>query len=203
MSNTTADQPRWNDAHRHFFSHLAHMPGWHKAVILLAGLIAAAGTVGQITGRVAKRDTQPQHVAGGNPTAPAGSNGFVANTGGGPAAPQGPASEPELGLLGRISPHATKVGLSIVLGFIVGWLFRAFLKTMALIALLIGAAAWALSHYGIMHLSSGDVQAARESAAGAATWLEAHGAQLKDLALSHLPSSGGGAFGAFLGFRRR
>src|SRR5437763_1971162 len=202
MSRATGDQPRWDDAHRHFFSHLAHMPGWHKAVILLAGLIAAAGTVGQVTGHVARRNTPVQHVAGGNSTAPAGSNGFVGNTGG-PAAPQAPASEPELGLLGRISPHATKVGLSIVLGFIVGWLFRAFLKTMALIGLLICAAGWALAHYGILDLNGGDLQSARERAAGAGAWLEAHGAQLKDLALAHLPSSGGGAFGAFLGFRRK
>jgi uncharacterized membrane protein (Fun14 family) len=74
---------------------------------------------------------------------------------------------------------------------------------MALLALLGGAAVWAMSHYGILHLSNSDLQTARERAVGAATWLEAHAAQMKDLAIAHLPSTGGGAFGASLGFRRR
>src|SRR5207302_7750564 len=39
---------RWGNAHQHFLRHLAVMPSWHKAVIVIAGLVALLGTIGQI-----------------------------------------------------------------------------------------------------------------------------------------------------------
>src|SRR5438552_6999122 len=102
--STTADQPvRWDNAHRHFLKHLAIMPGWHKAVILLAGALALLGTAGQITARFNKQPAaaappdlrQAQHFAPDSPPA---------------AAPSSATRTDDGGLLVRLSPHAVKIG---------------------------------------------------------------------------------------------
>src|SRR5205085_4974601 len=143
---------RWSNAHRHFLSHLVVMPRWHKGVILIAGTIAALGTVGQIATRFAQPAPVVQPNAPQPPrSAPAGgSSSFVGESADRSPAPNqapAPSAQPaNHGPLGRISPHATKVGLSIVLGFIIGWLCRAFLKTMALVAIVVIGGLWLLSH---------------------------------------------------------
>ena len=90
-----------------------------------------------------------------------------------------------------------------VLGFVIGWLFRAFLKTMVFLGLVVCGALWLLSHFGILHITSAQVDAIRERSAEAAGWLQRHAAELKEIAVSHLPSTGGGTLGIFLGFHRR
>src|SRR2546421_2864351 len=52
---------RWGNAHQHFLRHLAVMPSWHKAVILIGGLVALLGTIGQIF--------SPRPAAAASPTA--------------------------------------------------------------------------------------------------------------------------------------
>ena len=90
--------------------------------------------------------------------------------------------------------------MSVLAGFVLGWLFRAFLKTMAFFLMLAIAALAALSYFGVLNV---DFTSAREHYASALHWLGDQSSRLKDLIISHLPSSGGGALGAFLGFRRR
>lgn len=195
MSDPASKQVQWSDAHKHFLGHLAAMPGWHKAVILIAGLLAVLGTVGQI---IAKTGGDAHvHVTTG--AQPPGSSGFVSDSGS-----PGTADAPQpVGTLSRISPHATKIGLSIVLGFIIGWFFRAFLKTMAFLAVVVGGGLWALSHFNIINLSDANLDALKQHTSSASSWLQEHASHFKQLAISHLPSTGGGAFGAFLGFRRK
>ena len=48
-----------------------------------------------------------------------------------------------------------------------------------------------------------DLSTAREKYGSALHWLGDQAARLKDMAVAHLPSSGGGTVGAWLGFRRR
>ena len=110
-----------------------------------------------------------------------------------------PAPAPD-GLIAKLAPETTRVGGSVVAGFVVGWLFRAFLKTMVFLALLAGGGLFALSYFGVIDV---DMAAVREGSASAAQWLTRHADRLKDVVVSHLPSTGGGALGAFLGFRRR
>jgi uncharacterized membrane protein (Fun14 family) len=202
MTNTADANIRWADAHRHFFTHLAIMPMWHKAVILIAGALAVLGTLGQIVARTSgDASSHVTHVTGGPRVAPpAGSSGFVTDNG---SPGDTVETTPPAGMIDSLSPHATKVGLSVVLGFIVGWFFRAFLKTMAFLGILVVGGLWALSHFGILNLSDANLDALKQHSAEATSWLQEHATHLKELAISHLPSTGGGAFGAFLGFRRR
>ena len=194
---------RWGNAHQHFLRHLAVMPSWHKAVIVIAGLVALLGTIGQIFApRPAAASPPPAQ------TAPAPQpNNQRSFASGAPrdassAQPAAPADESH-DLIPRVSPHATRIGLSVVLGFVIGWLFRAFLKTMVFLGLVVCGALWLLSHFGILHITSAQVDAIRERSAEAAGWLQRHAAELKEIAVSHLPSTGGGTLGIFLGFHRR
>ena len=192
MSTSSLDAPRWADAHNHFLTHLRTMPGWHKVVILIGGLLGVMGTIGQIT---TKTDAASRtHVTN---NAPADSRSF-ANS----ADPATDATPPP-STMAALSPHATRVGLSIVLGFVIGWLFRAFLKTMAFLALIVGGGLWLLAHFNILHIGDDNLEAIKEKSGEAASWLGVQASHLKDLAIAHLPSSGGGALGAFLGLRRR
>ena len=178
------------------------MPGWHKVVILIGGLVAVAGTVGRAATARPVDTTVPQTVNA--PTRPAGTSGYVNDAPSAPALPVQPVPVPQpLSLLGNISPHMQGVGLSLVLGFIIGWFFRAFIKTMALLTFVVFGSLWLLSHYHILNVSDQNIDAMKTESTAAASWLSAKAMGLKDFAIAHLPSSGGGTFGAFLGLRRR
>ena len=194
MSTPETESLRWANAHSHFLTHLRIMPAWHKGVILLGGLLAILGTVGQI---VAKTGGDAKvHVT---TNAPSSSNSFA---GGSSSAQSDPTPQP-VGSLAQLSPHATRIGLSVVLGFVIGWFFRAFVKTMAFLTVLVGGGIWLLSHYNILHIGQDNLETLKEKSGEAASWLGAQASHFKDIAIAHLPSSGGGALGAFMGFRRR
>ena len=93
-----------------------------------------------------------------------------------------------------------KLGVSVVVGFVVGWLFRMFVKTMALIAMLGVGAFAALSYFGVMNV---DMTQAQHAFNSATEWITTQGTKLFDVVKAHLPSTGGAGLGAFLGFRRR
>ena len=202
MSDPVGDSLRWATAHRHFLSHLVVMPAWHKMVILLGGLLAVGGTVGRMA--ASANPSGGAHVSTpSGPPPPVGSSGFAADA---PASTSTPANvevdEPS-GPVGRVSPHMQRVGLSVVLGFVLGWFFRAFIKTMALLTVIVGGGVWLLSHFNILHLSDANLDQIKDRTADTAGWLGAKATYYKDLAVAHLPSSTAGTFGAFLGLRRR
>jgi uncharacterized membrane protein (Fun14 family) len=188
-------------------THLARMPRWHQVVMLVAVLLAAGGSVGWAVTRTAPGQTVPASspAAARSSAAVPGSSGFVDSrtTGTTPLAPDAAADANDTtpgGWVSRISPHATGVGVSVVAGFLVGWLFRTFLKMMTLFALIVAGLVAALSYFGVLNV---DLSAAKTHYADAVHWLTDQAYRLKDVLAAHLPSSGGGAFGAFLGFRRR
>jgi uncharacterized membrane protein (Fun14 family) len=191
------------NAPEHFAAHVATMPRWHKMVLLLGVVLAIAGGIGWMTTH-STSDTGTRVTTVNTPTAqtPPGSSGFVD----GRNAPADTTTtttvvtaEPP-SLVARLSPNATRIGGSVVAGFMLGWIFRAFLKTMAFFALLAGAALMALSYFGVINV---DLSSAREHYASVMHWLSDQGMRLKDVVIAHLPSSSGGAVGAYLGFRRR
>ena len=201
MSQESVERSRWANAHHDFFAHVVTMPGWHKSVLLIGALLAVLGTAGVLAGKMG--GTAPPPVTSGGAAAPSGASKMVDDgTSAGGSAQRTETKQPA-GLLGSLSPHAMKVGASIVAGFVIGWLFRAFLKTMALVALVAGGIVWGLSHFGIIDLGSWDASGVKQHSAEAMSWLDAHLSQWKAAAISRLPSTGGGALGAFLGFRRR
>ncbi len=95
----------------------------------------------------------------------------------------------------------TRIGFSIVLGYIVGWAFRAFLKTMALVAVVFGAIVSALSYCHIINVDMST--AANSHYATASAWLTDQAGHLRDAAENHIPSSGAGLLGLVMGVRRR
>jgi uncharacterized membrane protein (Fun14 family) len=203
MSATT-EKTRLKNAPEHFAAHVATMPRWHKLVLLLGVVLAIAGGIGCLMTR-GTSDTGTRVTTVNTPAArtPAGASNFVD----GRSAPADTTTtttvvthEEPPSLIARLSPNATRIGGSVVAGFVFGWIFRAFLKTMAFFALLAGAALTALSYFGVINV---DLSSAREHYASVMHWLSDQGMRLKDAVISHLPSSSGGAVGAYLGFRRR
>jgi uncharacterized membrane protein (Fun14 family) len=87
-----------------------------------------------------------------------------------------------------------------LLGFIIGWLFRAFIRiTAAVTAVGIGALAL-LSYFHIMNV---DLTAAENKTTQTSAWLTDQGGRLRDAAFAHVHSTLGGAVGMFMGVRRR
>lgn len=201
MSATdTAERTRLNNAPRHFFTHLATMPTWHKIVLFLGLALAIAGGAGWMVSHASTTTTTTTQTQAPSAKVP-GSSGFVDSSN----APSDSTTtvvthEEPPSLIARLSPNATRIGGSVVAGFIFGWIFRAFLKTVTFFALLAAGALFALSYFGVINV---DLSSAREQYSSALHWLTDQGSRLKDVLLTHLPSSSGGAVGAFLGFRRR
>jgi uncharacterized membrane protein (Fun14 family) len=200
MAFSSAEPVRVWNAHRHFLAHLITMPGWHKAVLVVGALLAFGGGIGRIAGATRQPAnapaSQPQQSAtdapkssfAGDSTPPAADKPLEAQR------------EPDGSLLIRLSPHAMAIGLSLVAGFLIAWVFRAFLKTMALLALVVTGGLFALSYFGVLNV---DLSSAKQEYTSVIHWLGDQAGRLKDVAMAHLPSSGGGAVGAWLGLRRR
>jgi uncharacterized membrane protein (Fun14 family) len=172
------------------------MPVWHKKVLLLGVVLAIVGFGGQVMGYFAgsvsspstRRETSSANV-------PNSANAFDTRT----ARPSETDAEPSTPWWQKLSPRATKIGVSLVIGFFVGFLFRAFLKTMAMVTAVIVAILLALSYFNVLNI---DFTAAREHYQSAAHWLSDQAWRLKDAIVAHIPSGAAGVFGAFMGMRR-
>jgi len=99
-----------------------------------------------------------------------------------------------------MAPHATHIGVSFIVGFILGWAFRVFVKTMAMIAALATALFFGLSYFNVMNI---DLSKAEKQYDSGKTWLVDQAGRLKDAVKTHLPSSGATFLGLFVGFRRK
>jgi uncharacterized membrane protein (Fun14 family) len=96
-----------------------------------------------------------------------------------------------------------KVGASVVIGFVVGWYLRAFIRTMVIFSLIVIGCVWVANHFGLFHVSQDEVQSIHDKSLAATHWMETHAEGWKDWLIAKLPSAGGGSFGAWLGFKRR
>ncbi|MDB5328228.1 MAG: hypothetical protein JWM57_3797 [Phycisphaerales bacterium] len=101
---------------------------------------------------------------------------------------------------GWTGAKGSTLGFGFVGGFVVGFIFRAFLKLMTLVTVVIVGGLMALSHYHILNI---DLTHAQDVVQSNAEWLTDQATRLKDVVIAHLPSSTGGAAGAFFGLRRR
>ncbi len=95
---------------------------------------------------------------------------------------------------------ATRAGIGFIAGFVIGWIFRAFLKTMLLVSVLCGGLFLALSYFNILNL---DLTKARTQYESGMSWVSDQGTRLKDASLRHIPSGVPALFGGFLGMRRK
>jgi uncharacterized membrane protein (Fun14 family) len=187
---------------KEFVTHLVEMPAWHRKTLVLAGVLAVAGLVGQAMSRVSH--PPPVETRASEPVASNGaprSSAFATDSSPAPiAATADQPAPPEPTTFERLAPWASRLGIGFIGGFIIGWAFRAFLKTMALVTAAGVALIWTLSHFNVLHL---DMDAAEERFKSSTSWVSNKAEQLKDSAMTLIPSSASSVFGMFLGFRRR
>jgi uncharacterized membrane protein (Fun14 family) len=175
------------------------MPKWQKLVLSLALLASALGAAGWVAGSIGER-AKRQAAAQASPdvSAPPGASQFVTRSG--EPGDATPLSAEEPGFAVRVSPKVMRVGVSVIVGFVIGFLFRMFVKTMLLVTLVIGGIFFALTYFNVVNV---DLTAAQQTYDSAREWLTDQATRLKDVVLAHLPSSASGGLGVFIGFRRR
>lgn len=162
-------------------THVFGMHKWQRGLVLLAVLLFGSGSVGQMSSYLGQKN-QP----------------VVAPTDSSKPIPNPPPPEPTLAQ--KISPWAMRMGLSLLVGFLLGFALRVFVRiTVTLLVLGIGLM-MLLSYFHVVNV---DFSAEKTKYENTVHWAEDQATRVKDSALSHLPSSGGGALGAFAGFRRR
>lgn len=98
------------------------------------------------------------------------------------------------------SPAVAKMGGSFLGGFLIGWAFRRFLKTAALIAGIMLAGIAALKATGWIDLDWASIE---RHVSQSLRWLQGEAEGLKNLLAGYLPSAGAGGAGALFGFRKK
>ncbi|HEX3357461.1 MAG TPA: FUN14 domain-containing protein [Tepidisphaeraceae bacterium] len=164
-------------------AHLWSMHHWQRGVLAIAVLLFGAGTVGNI-----KNYFNPQNTPAISTATP------------GTTDPISPAAQPEPTALQKMSPWAAKVGGSLLGGFILGFALRTFVKITSLL-LALGISVFTLLSY--FHVMNVDLTSAETKYKNSIEWVDDQAYRLKDVAQSHIPSSGSGVIGAFAGFRRK
>jgi len=173
-------------------SHLLTMPMWQKVLLTLAGVAAAGGLSGQAIGYFAHK---PEPAARAS-VQPEGARGVVAQQD--QSTQQQPEEDKPFYL--KLSPHATRMGLTFIAAFLIGWAFRAFLKMMAMITVVIGGLFFGLSYFKVMNVDFSKVEKPYNTSK---EWVTDQAWKLKDVLVSHLPSSTASVVGLFAGFRRK
>jgi len=105
-------------------------------------------------------------------------------------------------LIEKISPYAMRIGISIVIGFIVGWALRSAIRLALSFGLLIVLGWWGLSLLGWV---DGDVNTVSifSSARDATGWMESQADKVSTFVKGYVPSAFGASAGMLVGFRRR
>jgi uncharacterized membrane protein (Fun14 family) len=189
-------QPR----HPNLVDHVTTMPRWQKSLLTLAAILLAGGAAGQAMGYFQHRSspdvTTSAHNSG--PAAPANSRGIVS----GKPSPDEPEAhaEPKPTIVDKLSPFATKFGGTFIVGFLIGWAFRAFLKVMTTVTIAGAAIITGLSYFNVMNI---DMTKAEKQYESSKVWVTDQASRLKDAVTSHLPVSGASVLGMFVGFRRK
>jgi uncharacterized membrane protein (Fun14 family) len=210
---------------REFLVHCVRMPGWQKTLLFIAVIMSAMGLAHAgfqhvygtpaaggdgVNPQAVSPTVAPSGGAAPTGTPPMGASGFVStnnNTQPMPA-PTGVATTPATSpsqtssqdLLTKSMPWATRVGVSYILGFVVGWIFRAFVKIAAMITVLGALAFGGLSYFHIVNI---DASKAEQQYKDVSAWMMDQSGRAKDFVMAHIPGHLFGGTGFFLGFRRK
>jgi uncharacterized membrane protein (Fun14 family) len=162
-------------------SHVFSMQRWQRGLVLVSVLLFGSGSVGKMSDYFGQRN-QPV-------VAPADSSKPI---------PSPPPPEPTLQQ--KLSPWAMRVGLSLLMGFLLGFALRVFVRITITLLVLGAGLMMLLSYFNVLNV---DLSSAQTKYNSSIHWAQDQAEKLKDSALGHLPSSGSGVLGAFAGFRRR
>ncbi len=106
----------------------------------------------------------------------------------------------ELPWTGRLGGWMARLGVSFVLGLVIGVFFRTFLKTMAVLTALAVAALVGLSYFDVIGVDFAHLRTNYDAASG---WISGQAGHIKTLAMGVLPSITAGGAGFLVGFLRR
>jgi uncharacterized membrane protein (Fun14 family) len=188
---------------RRFVTDLFYMPRWHKGVLAIALLSTGLGWSHwgyHVMADVNSSSTQPTQTVQQGPYA------YSTNGNSSPAnSPSGTAQSPIPGPSTVSSPSplaswARRAGGSVLVGFVIGWAFRTFLRTMASITTIFVGALGLLSYFHIMNV---DMTAAEQKYTTASSWVTDQAGKLRDAAISHVHSTAAGALGMIMGVRKK
>jgi uncharacterized membrane protein (Fun14 family) len=195
-----------------FTDGLREMAGWKKALLGLGALLLAGGAVIQGYGLVAGgREAAPKEVASGPKEGGGGDVGKIGHgllPGEGPTLPgEGPEPEEprdEAGApepaLEEWSPAMVKGGLSLFVGFCVGYALRTFAKLAMLVIGLIFLGIFLLSWGGVVQVDWGKLGEGFDSVVAV---LQSQFASLKTFLQGSIPSAGLAGLGLVSGFKKK
>jgi uncharacterized membrane protein (Fun14 family) len=163
-----------------FFSDLLRLPRWQKTILTLALAAVSFGWAHQTYHSF--MDTAPATTQS--------SPGSVNST-------DQSANSPNSSVLARWSRRA---GASMLIGFVIGWAFRTFLKIMSTITAATIAAFCLLSYFNVMNV---DLTAIEKKSTTATAWITDQGSRLRHTAMSHVHSTLGGILGLAMGARKK
>lgn len=98
------------------------------------------------------------------------------------------------------SPAAAQIGASYLGGFLIGWAFRRFLRTAAMLVAIVLACMAAMKATGWIDV---DWNALEAQITGTIQWLHGEAQGFKNVVTGFLPSAGAAGAGSFFGFRKK
>lgn len=177
------------------------LAGWKKLLLVLSIVVAILGVVGTTIGYV--RGRSPERVQAQQTVESIRSSAA-------PGASLTPDQQARLDqataqvraaghwFYEKTAPHLAKIGFGFFIGFVLGFMTRQFLKTMAVltaVVLVVGGVASYLGYLDLSHL--------RENLTQSTGWLTDQLAGAKELVLSFIGASLSGTIGFVIGFTRR
>jgi uncharacterized membrane protein (Fun14 family) len=179
MSAETTPAPQAKPK-KHIIQHVLKMPRWQQGLLTVAIVTFGGGIAGQVS----------SYMSHGSGSSSPGSS-FVG---------QGAAADSDKPFIQRISPRLTAVGLSFVVGFVIGWLMRTFMKMATMLTMLIIAIMLGLSYFKVLNV---DLSKAEVNYKDAREWITDQGQRAGKALAAYLPSSVSALAGIFIGFRRK
>lgn len=150
---------------------------WQSKVVIAAGVVTVAGLAMWVYAMATAAPAPAGPGPGVDPSLVSGlSVGEVA----------GRAGETSARLIDSASPALLRFGLSFLVGVVLAYLFKKFLKVSVIVAALIGAAVFGLHKTGIIDFDAGAV---KEQVDRGVTWARSEASGFKDFIVGYLPSS--------------
>jgi len=184
---TESPPPAKRHVFRRFFTDLFRLPRTYKGILLFAAAIAGLGWIHYFYQPAAQVPSPSPAFANHEPAAAS----TDANS----------TAQPQHSIQSYLASLGRRVGASVLLGYVIGWIFRTFLKIMATGTLLLAGLLTAASYFRVLNVDFTAV--AEQKYKDSSAWITDQADRLRDAALAHLHSTSGGAIGAFLGFRKK
>lgn len=103
------------------------------------------------------------------------------------------------------APATLRLGLSFIVGFLLAWTLKKFVKMIVLISLLVAAAIFGLHKLGVLTVGGPDADTIRDSVQGAVDegveMARQSAGKVREFVTGYIPSAAAGAFGMFRGAR--